>query len=103
MRGVSRGEEGDAGGVVGRDGGECWAEVRVAFKVAKELDLISSMGGGGGVVVCAQVDDFFPAVVAEGGVEEKGSVDALVCCCVYWGKICGSLEECGQGWGEGWW
>ena len=76
MRGICRGKEDDTVGVIRGDGGEGWAEVWVAFKVAGELDLVCSVCCGGGVVVCAQVDDFLSAVVAKGGVEKKGAVDA---------------------------
>ena len=71
MGGISRGKEGDAGGMVRWDGSEGGAEVWVAFKIAEELDLVVSVCDGGGIVVCAKMDDFLSAVTPEGSVEEK--------------------------------
>ena len=103
MGGVGRGKQGYTVGVVRRDGGEGGAEMWVTFEVAEELDLVSSVCCGGGVVLCAQVDDFLSAVVAEGGVEKKGAVDALVGCCINGGKVSRGLKECGKRRGKNWW
>ena len=101
--GIGRGEEGDASGVVRRDGSEGGAEMRMALEIAEELDLVSFVCDGGFVVVCAQVNDFLSAVIAQRGIEEEGAVDTLVGCCVDGGRVHGSVDERGKGWGESWW
>lgn len=60
------------------------------------------MCDSGVVVVCAQIDDFHLAIISERGIKEGGAVDTMVGCCIDGGRICGSVEECGEGGGESW-
>lgn len=69
----------------------------VAFEIAEELDLVTSVRDCRGVVVCAQMDDFLSAVIAEGCVKEEGAVDALVGCSVDWGEVRGGEGVTGRG------
>ena len=56
------------------------------------------IGDGGLIVLGAEVHDFFSTVVAKGGIEEEGSIDALIGRNVDKCWVVGCVEERGEGW-----